>query len=61
MTSQTEFSKNILYYVKRGGKSFPVVDECETDVCVEAEFSYAQKPFNRILRLWWSKTDLDQN
>lgn len=47
--------KTTTKYVIRGGKRYKVVDECKTQVCVEATFEYAQRPFKRKLKLWWDK------
>ena len=47
-------------YAIRDGTRFKIVDECETDVCVECEFDFANKPHKRILKLWWSKDYVDE-
>ena len=42
--------------IKRGDDTVhEVVDECETDYCVEVEFEYHDAPHKRKLRLWWPK------
>ena len=42
--------------VKRGGKIFDVVEYVSEsqEVCVEDVFDFADKPYKRPVKMWWS-------
>ena len=47
--------------VKRGGKIYDVIDHIPQtgEVCVEGEFTFADKPHKRNLKMWWSMADCE--
>ena len=45
--------------VFRNGKEYKVINETETDVRVEVKTDYHAHPYNRTVKLWWSKELLD--
>ena len=47
-------------YAVRNGERFRIVDECDTDVCVECEFDFADEPHKRMLKLWWPRDFVDE-
>lgn len=46
--------------IERGGDIYEVIDECETDYCVQVLFPFVDpvdetKTIRRPLKLWWDK------
>ena len=50
---------NVDLYVKRDGEFFRMVEMSEDEVCVVEWLPYADGK-DRLLRMWWQKSDLDK-
>ena len=41
------------------GKEYIVFDECETEICILQWFAYAERPFERQLKIWQDKSKFE--